>query len=197
MSERRGVGLLKLQVQYAGWNALYRPSRYWQVKRLFHRLSAAGAAEGNYNATGEVAGDFGWRMAGPIHARLVQKLKQAAHVAEHAKWAAGFYDGQIHSEAVTPVFVPEGAEPVYARYPLFVDNKAALLERAEEAGVEVADWYTTPVHPLERADWAAVGYRAGLCPNAELACARIVSLPTGPRVTEADIERTVSLLNGF
>lgn len=197
MTERRGAGLAKLQVQYAGWNALYRPSRYWQVKRLFHRLSAAGAAEGNYNATGETAADFGWRMAGPIRRRLVQKLRQAGAVAEHARWVAGHYQGQVHSEAVAPVNVPDGADPVYARFPLFVDNKAALLERAEEAGIEVADWYTTPIHPLERADWGAVGYRAGLCPNAERACERIVSLPTGPRVTAADIDRTVTLLNGF
>jgi dTDP-4-amino-4,6-dideoxygalactose transaminase len=87
--------------------------------------------------------------------------------------------------------------PVYARYPLFCIDKERLLARAEEERIEFADWYRTPVHPLEEADWQAVSLEKGACPRAEEICDQIVSLPVNQKVTDTDIQKTLGFLADF
>jgi dTDP-4-amino-4,6-dideoxygalactose transaminase len=189
--------LLKVEVQYKAFRALYRPSRYWKLKRAFRRLSERGMAEGNYSAPGEVAEGFALRMAPKLVERLKATLPGAGRIVEHQAWVAQHYQGQVHSTRIEPVAVPEGAEVAYARYPLLVDDKPALLARAEEADVELADWYTSPIQPLGPADFPKVGYTFGSCPNAEALSKRIVSLPTNLRVGIEDVDRAIELLSGY
>jgi dTDP-4-amino-4,6-dideoxygalactose transaminase len=85
----------------------------------------------------------------------------------------------------------------YARYPLFTEHKERLLQAARHAGVEVADWYDTPVHPLASAEWQAAGYAARSCPNAEFAAKRIISLPTHSQTSLEDADRAIRFLNRF
>jgi dTDP-4-amino-4,6-dideoxygalactose transaminase len=82
---------------------------------------------------------------------------------------------------------------VFARYPLLTEARAQFLERAPKGRVEFASWYSTPVHALTGAALEAAGYRPGSCPNAEGLTRRVLSLPTGAQVSEAQIERTACL----
>ena len=70
-----------------------------------------------------------------------------------------------------------------------------LLEQARKAEVELADWYSTPIHPLTGKDLELVRYEAGSCPNAEKMCRQVVTLPTHMAVKEKDVERIVAVFN--
>ena len=91
---------------------------------------------------------------------------------------------------------PAGSETDYARYPLLANDKPGLLADAREKKVELADWYSTPIHPTKEAGWKSIGYDAGHCPNAEHQASRVVSLPVNRKTTSRDIDKTVAFLNG-
>lgn len=181
---------LKLGLQYAGFGAVYHPRLYWPVRAAFRHLSRSGAVEGNYNAmaAGEVSEEFRLDMAPMQRALLAVKRRGAARdtahrrsVVDHYRKALGVFEG---------LFVePDAADVVYARLPLRVRDKPRCLARAQELGVELAQWYTSPVHPFEGEALRRVGYEPGSCPRAEERCATVVSLPTHRRVSPRFVRR--------
>lgn len=191
------VTLARIQLQYYAFKILYRPSLYWPVRSAFHRLGSLGLAESNYNPVGvdNIAEDFRLRMAPPLQRRLARQLTKLDDLTCHSQQIAKAYREQIRSAAVTHPVLPEGADPVFARYPLLARNKQRLLQAARKANVELAEWYATPVHPLTGDELRLVGYEPGSCPNAEARCGEVVTLPTHPAVGKKDIERIISFLN--
>lgn len=192
-----GSNAMRLQLQYLAHKILYRPRLYWPIKSIFHLLGAVGAAESNYNPVkeGSIAVDFHLRMALGLRRRLVAKLGSIESVTAHSNKIVSQYDNGITSDAVARVVTPDASKTVYARYPILVKNKQELLRRAKRAGVELAEWYATPVHPLKPNEWSSIHYEEGCCPNAEMRCAEIVTLPTHPAVTVRDASRVVHFLN--
>ncbi len=188
---------LRLRGQYWAFSFLYRPSLFWRIRDLKNWLGRAKLVEGNYSGSysGPASEDFRLRMAPSCRARLHRRLRSLDAVTEHSRWVSRQYRSGICSRAVQHLDVPAGAEVVYARYPLRTEHKEPLLALARAARVEIANWYATPVHPLERSQWESVGYRAGSCPNAERRAREIITLPTHPRVTHRDITRTIHFLN--
>lgn len=115
---------------------------------------------------------YGQRMA-PVVAALAQvqfdRLDEVLtrRRAQAAAWQA-WADAAGHKRAR----VPDGAEPAWLRFPLWVDaaTKAAPQALEEQLGVEVGLWFTTPEHPVPSP-------RAH-CPHGMDACARVINLPT-------------------
>ena len=84
--------------------------------------------------------------------------------------------------------------PVMLRYPVLVHDKASVLEKSELAGIDLAGWYDSPVHPLHGDDLRKVAYSPGACPNAERTIARLVHLPTGHACSEKTIATAIKIL---
>lgn len=188
---------LKLIAQYAGFGVVYHPRLYWPVRDAFRWLSRAGAIEGNYNpvSTGQVHEEFSLDMAPMQRMLLALKRRAIGRDTAHRRHVVSRYRdvlGAAHRSFVEP----DGADTVYARFPLRVEDTAGLLRAARKARVELADWYCSPVHPLEDEALGAVGYRRGSCPVAESRCAHVVSLPTHRRVSDTFVERAGELLRG-
>ncbi len=183
----------KLLLQYYGYRVLYRPSLYWPVRSLFHALGDLGLVEGNYNPVGaeQMADDFSWRMVPESRRRLEKALQDVERLAQHSQWVAQQYRHGISSPELQHPRLPHDSSVVFARYPLRTPRKRALLEAARRARVELADWYATPVHPLQPGELHAVGYEPGTCPRAERRASEVVSLPTHVRVQPQDVERTL------
>jgi perosamine synthetase len=187
---------LKVLVQYAGFRAVYHPLLYWPVRSAFRFLSRTGVAVGNFNPVGEpVSPEFGWRMARPQREILRWQLGGAERAGAHARRIAAEYDRRIAAAVLRPSR-PAAAECTLTRYPLLVEGKAELADRARARRLELAQWYETPIHPLRGAELAVVGYREGSCPNAERNARRIVSLPLNPKVGERDVRVAAELLGG-
>ncbi len=188
---------LKIGVQYAGYSLLYAPKRFWMIRDLFQKLSSKGVVEGNYNPSNEVAADFSLKMTQSSRNRLLVQVNRADMITQRSKGIVDGYLRGIDSAQLRPVYVPELAEPVYARLPFLATNKKIILEYAREANVEIAEWYSTAVHPLGPKDWEPIGLEEGMCPEAELRASEIISLPINGKANRFVIHQTVEFLNSL
>jgi len=89
---------------------------------------------------------------------------------------------------------PAGAETVFLRFPLYVLDKAKVLELARDGRIEMGDWFSSPVHPLPPDQWHVVGYTGGRCPVAERLSNTVVTLPVTEAVGPRDMEKTLAFL---
>ena len=203
---------LQLDAMRLAHRVAYRPSTYWTVRAVFRAVVATGMIRGNYNkvaavaapggsesAAGHVTGspDFTLRMGDRQSALLRGELADIDRQSAHRRWVAEQYRARINAEDVAHLPLPAGAEPVFGRYPLLADDRPELLARARNAKVELADFYSTPVHPLKGDALRDVAYEPGSCPRAEWIANRIVSLPTGMQVNDAQVRRAVNCLNAY
>ena len=90
----------------------------------------------------------------------------------------------------------DGADPMWHLYPLRIRDgrRRALFEhlRANDIGVQV-NYLPVYRHPV----YADLGYQPGMCPVAEEYYAQEISLPLFPGLTDADVDRVISLIRGF
>lgn len=187
----------EILAMYLAHRIAYRPSNYWLIRSLFRRVAATGLIPGNYNvisASTPPADDFRRTLGAWQRWLLRGALRRLADDIPHRRWVASEYRSRIAGPGIRHPDLSPGADPVFGRYPLLVENKKDVLRRAPAMRVEVADWYATPVHPLSGESLKEVGYRAGSCPYAEALTSRVISLPTGSLVNEPLIERTARLL---
>lgn len=179
---------------------LYSPRRFWWVRDAFHSFSKLGIAKSNYNPVGpgvDLARDFRLRMARTSLRQLTRSQAQFQSGVENRRQQIVRYQQELTNPNLGVPTVPSFAHILYSRYPLFVDKKDELLQRARLAKLEVASWYETPVHPLRVGELEGVGYAPGSCPRAERAAASIVSLPVNDRVTTSYQTDVIRLLNEF
>jgi dTDP-4-amino-4,6-dideoxygalactose transaminase len=110
----------------------------------------------------------------------------------HARYSAGLSD----VDGVAPPVTLPGAAPAWHLYPLRVldGRRRALYEYLRENGIGVQVNYIPAYwHPV----FADLGYRRGLCPNAEQFYAEELSLPLFPDLTDADADRVIDLIRTF
>jgi dTDP-4-amino-4,6-dideoxygalactose transaminase len=92
----------------------------------------------------------------------------------------------------TPPQLP-GAEPVWHLYPVRIldGRRREVFDRLRAAGIGVQVNYL-PVywHPV----YAELGYRRGMCPNAEAFYEQVLSLPMFPGLTDQQVEQVVETL---
>jgi UDP-4-amino-4,6-dideoxy-N-acetyl-beta-L-altrosamine transaminase len=89
-----------------------------------------------------------------------------------------------------------GVSPVWHLYPVRVldGRRREVFERMRAAGIGVQVNYV-PVywHPV----YADLGYRRGMCPNAEAFYEQQLSLPMFPGLADADVDRVVETLTAI
>jgi dTDP-4-amino-4,6-dideoxygalactose transaminase len=189
---------IRLRLQYIVHNILYNPSRYWLGRSLYHKMASMGIAEGNYNPIQEgehKSQDYTLRMS-EYHKKLLEReIEKIKNLTSHSKWIASQYRDRIKSNEVCHLKVSNDCKVIFAHYPLIARNKQKLLDEARKENIEVADWYSTPIHPVKSDQWPLIYYNKGSCPNAEKMSKQIVTLPTNKKVTEKDINRTIDFLN--
>lgn len=118
-------------------------------------------------------------------------------VAEHRRDCCREYAAALGDIGDLVMPAAEATQPLYY-FPVLVDNKFELLERARKRLIELVAWPTrTPIYPLEHAeDLVRYGYESGSCPEAERIARRLVGLPTHLRITPGTRRRVASLFAG-
>lgn len=90
----------------------------------------------------------------------------------------------------------DDVDPAWHLYPVRIldGRRREVFVRMREAGIGVQVNYL-PVywHPV----FAELGYRRGLCPNAEQFYREEISLPMYPDLTESDVDRVIETLAGI
>lgn len=186
----------KILGMYLAHRIAYRPSAFWTVRSLYRTMIKAGVIPPAYNkvSTDQApARDFTKRLGKLQRDVLDGAVRRLEADIAHRERVAAAYRERITSSDVRHPSLPPDAHAVYGRYPLLTDRKEELLRLAPEQRVELAAWYSTPVHPLEGNALREVGYEPGSCPNAEALTKCVVSLPTGPLVGPREIDRAVAL----
>ena len=185
-----------LAAQVAARAMISSPESYWLAQSTYRFLARKGIAIGSSNEAelrGEMPKGYAKRMSSFQHWLLERKLAEIGRVTQHRQRLRELYNHSLAAVDV-PVFdVPAYADPILLRYPIRVNNKEDVLARAREERVEIGDWFDSPLHPKE-ADRTVFGYREGMCPNAEDAARQVVNLPMHPRISDGEVERTVSFL---
>lgn len=186
----------KLFIQYTIFSILYRPSLYWYLKKLFRTLSQKGLAEGNYNdIAAKPSEDFQLRMPKGSRQHFKNKSLTISRHEKHSKEIASIYKSALPTGQARPIKVPTKAKTTYCRFPVWVENKEEFLSVAEHRNLESSEWYSTPIHPYSGDALRLVDYEFGSCPNAEVACGRIISLPVHLKTSKRQANKIRTLLS--
>ena len=113
----------------------------------------------------------GWTERRRANARLMTKLLAQApdHEIEYPR-------------------VADAADPVWHQYTVLVPDRDVVIERLGECGVVPGVYYPTPIHRLPAYDLELD------MPVTDAACREVLSLPAGPDLEPADVERVAVTL---
>lgn len=94
-------------------------------------------------------------------------------------------------------FVPKNYGHVFHQYTVRVkaSEREKFMKYLRDNGVGCGIYYDTAMYrqPL----YKKLGYKAGLCPEAEKAAKEVVSLPVHPSLSNADVEKVISVVKGY
>ena len=111
-------------------------------------------------------------------------VRRRQHI--HDRYNAAFADNPL---LATPP-CPEGVQPAWHLYPLRVpaDQRKAMFEQLRARGIGVQVNYMPAYwHPV----FEEMGYRRGLCPNAEQYYRQEISLPLYPALTDDQVDHVI------
>ena len=122
--------------------------------------------------------------------RFPEEVERRRHVGQRYTDLINDRLAESSSPLIITPHIAEGATSVYAQYTIQVDNRDELCRSLSEAGIPTAIHYPVPLH-LQTA-FSVFGYRPGDFPVAEQVAKRVISLPMGPDLGEADQARIAS-----
>ena len=185
----------RLALQYYAYRLFFRPQWYWHLMSLYRFLGEKGMAIGS-SSVEEFSLDMPQRYAlgmSQFQEGLLQSCwARAADNIAHRQQLADIYSQALKSAGTEPPLPPPNSQAVMVRYPVRVKNKAQMLMMAEKEGLEMGDWFVSPLHPLLD-NWEKLGYSPGSCPVAEELCQTVVNLPTHYGVTPREARKIASL----
>lgn len=82
------------------------------------------------------------------------------------------------------------------RFPLFVNNRDELLQRAKKQNLYLGTWYSEVIDP-KGVDFEKMHYVKGSCPNAEKIARKIINLPTYPAMSKDDQNRVINFIKTY
>jgi perosamine synthetase len=176
----------------AGSGRLLRGGR--AIYRAFSRMGVAPGSSSQAELEGTTMPDGFLVRLSDWQARLgSDRLGRLPADVERRRSIANRYSDSLVGYGRTAAAEIAEAEHSFLRYPLRVVDRRRFMVAAARAGVDLGDWFVSPVHPakdhLER--W---GYVAGSAPNAERACHEVVNLPTDATLVDRDVERVLAFI---
>jgi perosamine synthetase len=135
--------------------------------------------------------DYERRLSNGQAALGLCQLKGLEANLRHRELVANAYRRQLSGCGLRLVQVPAKAEPAFVRYPVWVEDRPAVI-RALSPRAVVGTWFTSVLEEAESPGVA--GYEPGSCPRAERAAQHLINLPTHSRVSERDVKGLVAAL---
>ena len=144
-----------------------------------------------------VHAESGWnsRLDELQAALLSVKLPRLAEWNARRRVLAARYDEGLHGLPIVRPTPSRDCQPVHHLYVVQVPGRDSLRARLAEAGIETGVHYPIPCHRQE----AFIGTDAATLqlPRAEALANRVLSLPMGPHLTEADVDRVCETLHAL
>lgn len=123
------------------------------------------------------------------------KLKHMNQWTQERQRIAAYYLENISNAKITLPKAPERSQHVWHIFPVFVENREALMKHMESKGIMTLIHYPIPVHLQE--GYQELGYKEGDYPVAERLAKQEVSLPLWVGMQKEDLEAVVEALNSF
>ena len=183
---------LQLIVQIFVFTFLYNPKTYWTIKKLYHLMSRIGAIKGNHSSVNlsQKTDEFNWKISRIIQGRLKRKMSHLKNnIVNNKKVVKNYEDNLICCNGATALDVLPASKTVYVRYPVWVSDKKNFMQYSLNNNIEVSDWYNSPIHPHKGINLKKLGYESGSCPNAELSCNHIISLPISLALNKRSVKK--------
>lgn len=121
------------------------------------------------------------------------QFKRLNNNLNHRKIIASIYSKLINPKVLSDKLVEQINLSSNLRFPIFVNNREALIRYLAKNGVYISDiWYDAPIAPKKYL--SQTDYR-GQCPNSQKLSYKILNLPTHIGVKENDAERISNLIN--
>jgi perosamine synthetase len=135
------------------------------------------------------------RLAGEMTAKVGLKQLEKWHKNRQIRLHNTMMIEEYFNKAGLPLWpkLPQ-ANITMLRYPLLARKKWEIIHQAGKCGLDIAGWYSSPVHPLYGKDLAKVDYRLGSCLKVEGMIERLVHLPTGASLNERRLNAMMKVI---
>jgi perosamine synthetase len=190
----------QLFIQRIAFFTLYNPRTYWTVKFLYHFFSKYGIIKGNHTSCkiDQKSKEFDYKISRILRSKLVKKMNKLHLFEDRSKKIVSLYEKKLLKlNGVEKIKILPESKSIYVRYPLWVSNKEKTSNLAYENKVEIASWYSSPVHPYVDDQLSSVGYKMGSCPNAEDSSRHIVSLPIPKKISNKYLQKMIKVLSNL
>jgi perosamine synthetase len=148
------------------------------VYRAISRLGVVpGSSSRDELAGTEMPASFMTRMSGLQAGLAARRLGTLDGKLRRRRAVADRYAAWLAAHGATPAHEPAFAAHAFLRYPLRVRERQAFVEEARRRGIDLGDWFDSPLYPIQD-DLERWGYRRGSTPVAERVASEIVNLPT-------------------
>lgn len=175
--------VLLLQILYFVRQYLLTPGTYWPLVKLYRLLSRynliLGSSSGDELSTITMPAGYVRQMsATQARAGLKALPKLPAQLQQRQATAAIYTQWLVerHKQHVPPAYFKDHS---FLKYPLLVRDRADFLNQAEQAKVELGDWFISPLHPIH-GDLSPWQFERQRFPIAHYQATHVVNLPTTP-----------------
>lgn len=189
----------KLAAQLAVQNIIFDvavyPSTVTAARQLYRKLSRSSMVTGSTNKKEYDAWDEKQflRMSEVQATAGLCDLRRYDRYARRRLELMAYYREELPKIGYDISPMPDESEVALLRFPVRVHDKRAALERAAKLHLELGDWFVQPMHS-QMLPYECLGYRRGLCPEAERAAEEIVNLPTHERVSDRHAGKLIEFL---
>jgi dTDP-4-amino-4,6-dideoxygalactose transaminase len=168
---------------------------FWPTRAVYRMLSAVGIVPGSSTSDeleGEMPGGY-LKALSDVQARAgIRALKGLDRLLAVRRSAVSRYADACRSAGLIPLFEGDDHDNMFLFFPVFCRDKRAVLSAARSAGVELSDWFVSPLHPA-MTGWERWGYQRGTCPISERLARSVVGFPT--RLGLTGLDRAIGFLS--
>jgi perosamine synthetase len=137
--------------------------------------------------------DYEQRLSNAQAAVALRQLRRLDRNLDARRRLAEVCERLLAQRGFSPALPADGADPVFVRYPVWVEDRDAAVRATARVAV-LGTWFTSVLEEAVSPQHGA--YEPASCPVAERAARHLVNLPTHPRVRPTDIEAIVRALHG-
>ena len=182
--------ILQLRCLVAARQYLINEHTYWAMVKLYRWLSSKNIVIGSSSPTElngiELPENYFKGHASFQSSTGLKGLNHLRATLQHRKIVASQYSKFLSDIGRNCVDERYAHNHSFLKYPLLVKDRAKFLHAAEESRVELGDWFTSPLHPIE-GDLERWHLHTQNFPVARFASRHVVNLPTTPNSVDAVI----------
>jgi len=194
---------ISLSLQYCLYSNFITPSIYLKAKKIYSFLYRKGILTGSSSQdelSCKMPVDYMKLMSDWQFKKLQKIFEKKDKLISYRKWVANQYFKYLPAQYFGPYLSKkedfENLDISFLRLPILVKDKELVLKRALQQGIEIGDWFVSPVHP-NLSSWELAGYTKGICPKAEKICQHIVNLPAHDKIDQKQIKKIISFISKF